>query len=56
MLGAEIPDASASRMPNRRSHSEIAIMLVRLHWLGEAKLNDRIAIGAAIARLLAGVE
>jgi hypothetical protein len=31
-------------------------MLVRLRWLGEAELNDRIAIGAAIARRLAGVE
>jgi hypothetical protein len=31
-------------------------MLVRLDWLGEAELNDRTAIGAAIARLLAGVE
>jgi hypothetical protein len=29
-------------------------MLVRLHWLGEAELNDRTAIGGSY--LLAGVE
>ena len=27
-----------------------------LRWLGEAELNDRTAIGAAIAKLPAGVE
>jgi hypothetical protein len=51
--------ANASTMASYPSqwpiNADILDMLVRVNWLRRS-LNDHIAIGAAIARVLAGVE